>query len=62
MDKIIVAVIVLLAVWSLFRQIYLTIKGKDAGGGCGSCAFQCGKEHPDVIMCQSGNKQGIGQQ
>jgi len=62
LDKIIVAVIVLLAVWYLFRQVYLTIKGKDAGCGCGSCAFQCGKENPDGILCQSRNKQGIGQQ
>jgi hypothetical protein len=55
LDKIIIAVIALPAVWYLFWQIYSTIKRKNAGCGCGSCAFQCGKEHPDGIMCQSGN-------
>jgi hypothetical protein len=55
MDKIIVAVIALLAACYCFWQTYSTIKGKDAGRGCASCPFQFGKEHPDGIMCQSGN-------
>lgn len=37
MDKIIVAVIVIYAIWYLYRKISLNIKNAEKGDCCGSC-------------------------
>jgi len=50
MDKILVAIIVLLAVAYLFRRFYMTFKRKDAGCEYGSCASNCGQ---GAISCES---------
>ena len=50
MDKILVAIIVLLAVAYLFWRFYVTFIRKDLGCECGSCASNCGQS---AISCES---------
>jgi len=50
MDKILVAIIVLLAVVYLFRRFYVTFKGKETRFECGSCTSNCGQS---AISCES---------
>ncbi len=49
MDKILVAIIGILAAAYLFRRFYMTFKGKNAGCECGSCASNCGQ---GVTSCE----------
>ncbi len=50
MDKILVAIIVLLAAAYLFWRFYMTFKRKDLGCECGSCASNCDQS---AISCES---------
>ena len=50
MDKILVAIIVLLAAAYLFRRFYMAFKRKDLGCDSGSCASNCNQS---AISCES---------
>ena len=59
MDKILVAIIVLLAVAYLFRRFYMTFKHKDAGCACDSCASNCGQSAVSCESCDADSKEEI---
>jgi len=50
MDKILVAIIVLLAAAYLFRRFYKALKHKDTRRVCDTCASNCGQ---GAISCES---------
>lgn len=50
MDKILVAIIVLLAVAYLLRRFYMALKHKDTRCVCDSCASNCDR---GAISCES---------
>lgn len=53
MNKILVAIIVLLAVVYLFRRFYMTFIRKDLGCECGSCASNCGQSDISCELCDA---------
>ena len=50
MDKIIVAIIVVLAIGYLYRHFSSAFKNKDPSCGCGACGAQCEK---GLSCCQN---------
>jgi len=55
MDKILVAIIVVLAVAYMFRRFYVTFKDKETMCGCGSCASNCGQGATSCELCDAGS-------
>ena len=57
MDKILVALIVLMAVAYLFRRFFITVKNKNAGCGCGPYIADCSQSTNSCESCTAADLQ-----